>query len=287
MKTTMISDGKQVRETADRFAEELQLELDARWEAWQIDLSRKELHEVVGALLARQVTLAVEFAQSPACWNYHVGPLFLRAMADVYITLAWIFNEPKESLERAQKFIYFGLGQEKLQLEHRRAEIEREGREPSAEEKLGIDAMEAWIDGQRYSFLTEVNVGSWSGLTIRKMAEEAGCIDFYNYVYQPWSGVAHSQWHHIGRYNVEPCTNPLHLNHLAPSVPRLYSDLHMLFLAGKYAEKALRLLDAKAGLKVEVTSAFANLNDALDQLGQETESDVSVGSGKDVHESED
>src|SRR5687767_11417942 len=104
MKPKMISEGKRVREIADRFAEDLQVELDARWRAWQLDLSQKELHEVIGALLARQVTLAVEFAQVPACWNYHVAPLFLRAMADVYITLAWIFNEPSECLERAQKF---------------------------------------------------------------------------------------------------------------------------------------------------------------------------------------
>ncbi|HHH28506.1 MAG TPA: hypothetical protein ENK57_09190, partial [Polyangiaceae bacterium] len=246
MKSKMINDGKQVREIADRFADDLQVELAARWEAWQLDLSRKELHEVVGALLARQVTLAVEFAQVPACWNYHVGPLFLRAMADVYITLAWIFNEPTERLERAQKFIHFGLGQEKLQLEHRHAEIKRKGRELSTEERLHSESVKAWIDAQQYSFLTEVNVGSWSDLTIRKMAEEAGCIDFYNYVYQPWSGVAHSQWQHVGRYNVEHCAYPLPLNHLVPAAPMLYSDLHLLYRAGKYAEKALRLFDEKA-----------------------------------------
>lgn len=276
----MISDGKRVREIANLFAEDLHSELDARWAAWQLDLSQKELHEVVGALLARQVTLAVELAQSPACWNYHIGPLVLRAMADVYINLAWIFNEPGESLERAQKFIYFGLGQEKLQLEHRRAEIEIAGREPSTEEKTSMEAVESWIDGQRYSFLTEVNVGSWSELSTRKMAEEAGCIDFYNYVYQPWSGVTHSQWQHVGRYNVDQCGNPLHQNHLTPSVPKLYSDLQVLYLAGKYADKALRLFDDRTRLKVETPSAFANLNDAIEHLGQNLESDVNVDSGQ-------
>lgn len=214
MKTTIIKDGKQVRAIADRFAEDLQAELSARWEAWKPDLSKKELHEVVGALLARQVTLAVEFAQVPACWNYHVGPLFLRAMADVYISLAWILEDPSQSHERAQKYIYFGLGQEKLQLEHRRAEIEEEGRQPSGEECQGLEAAEGWINAQRYAFLTEVNVGNWSGRTVREMAKEAHCLDFYNYVYQPWSGVAHSMWQHIGRYNVAVREPP------APPPPR-------------------------------------------------------------------
>jgi len=31
------------------------------------------------------------------------------------------------------------------------------------------------------------------------MAEEAGCIDFYNYVYSPFSGCVHSMWQHIGQ----------------------------------------------------------------------------------------
>lgn len=278
MKTTIIKDGKQVRAIADRFAEDLQAELSARWEAWKLDLSKKELHEVVGALLARQVTLAVEFAQVPACWNYHVGPLFLRAMADVYISLAWILEDPSQSHERAQKYIYFGLGQEKLQLEHRRAEIEEEGRQPSGEECQGLEAAEGWINAQRYAFLTEVNVGNWSGRTVREMAKEAHCLDFYNYVYQPWSGVAHSMWQHIGRYNVEQCANPLHLHHLAPAVPRFYSDLHLLHLAGKYAEKAFRLFDSKTGVKVDVDSAFTRLDDDLGQLGREADSADSTNS---------
>jgi hypothetical protein len=277
MKTTKITNGKQVRAVADRFSDDLHAELSARWEAWRLDLSKKELHEVVGALLARQVTLAEEFAQVPVCWNYHVGPLFLRAMADVYITLAWIFADPTQSLERARKFIYFGLGQEKLQLEHRRAEIEHEGREPRPEERLGMEAAEAWINAQRYSFLTEVNVGSWSGLTVREMANQAGCLDFYNYVYQPWSGVAHSQWQHVGRYNVEQCGNPLHLNHLTPATPRFFSDLHLLHLAGKYADKAFRLFDEKTGVLVNVPSAFARLDDGLEQLGREADATASAG----------
>ncbi len=278
MKPKKINDGEKVRALADRFADDLRLELSARWESWKLDLSRKELHEVVGALLARQVTIAVEFAEAPACWNYHVGPLFLRAMADVYISLAWIFADSSESLERAQKFIYFGLGQEKLQLEHRRAEIEKEGREPTPEEQQFLEAGEAWIDAQRYSFLTEVNVGSWSGLSARKMAQEAGCIDFYNYVYQPWSGVAHSQWQHVGRYNVEQCGNPLHLNHLTPAAPRFYSELHLLQLAGKYVDKAFRLFDEKAGVGVDVDSAFERLCDGLDELGQSEEGGEQEGS---------
>ena len=268
MKTTTIKYGKKVRDLADQFAESLLIELSARWTSWKIDLSKKELHEVIGALLARQVTLAVEFARAPACWNQHVGPLFLRAMADVYISIAWILANPTKRLERAQMFIFFGLGQEKLQLEHRRAEIERDNRSPTDEERETLENIEAWINMQRYSFLTEVNVGSWSGITTRAMAEEAGCIDFYNYVYQLWSGATHSQWQHIGRFNVQQCGNPLHLNHLAPAAQSQYCQLHVLLLAAKYADRALQVFDSKIGLKVDVPSAFAELSQSLESLAR-------------------
>lgn len=96
-------------------------ELDHRLRKWPLDLSKQDFHEVVGALLARQVTLATQLAECPPTWNGHIVPLLLRAMADAYITLAWLLQDP---LDRCKKFIHYGLGQEKLQLEHRRAEME-------------------------------------------------------------------------------------------------------------------------------------------------------------------
>jgi Family of unknown function (DUF5677) len=180
-----------------RFVDCAREELKQRWSSWQVDLTRNEVHEVIGAIVARQVTLATQIAQSPSIWNGHIAPLVLRAMADVYITIAWILKDPDD---RARKFILYGLGQEKLQLEHRKAQIA--GREPTLEEQLMIEASEAWINSQRFTFLTEVSLGSWSGLSTRDMAEQAGCLDFYNYVYVPFSPCSHSMWHHISRYNL-------------------------------------------------------------------------------------
>ena len=51
--------------------------------------------------------------------------------------------------------------------------------------------------------------GAWSGKTTRDMAEESGILDFYNYVYTPFSQCAHSTWYHVGRYNSDPSESPL------------------------------------------------------------------------------
>src|SRR6266542_3584732 len=145
------ADWDDVQSIVDNYVQMVQAELSERWNLWSIDL-----------------------VNAPTIWNGHIAPLILRTMTDTYITLAWIFCDP---LDRAQKFILHGLGQEKLQIEHRKADLESRG--INAEEDLLVQAKEAWLNSQRYSFLTEVNIGSWSGIDTRKMAQEAGCIELY------------------------------------------------------------------------------------------------------------
>src|SRR3989344_2680570 len=264
---------REVEQLIKSFIEGTRLELSQRWEKWTIDLLQNEIHEVVGALLARQVTLARQMAQCPTIWNGHIAPIILRAMADVFISLAWVLKDP---LDCSRKFVLYGLGQAVLQLEHRKSQIV--DREPTAEEKTLIEASEAWINSQRFSFLTDVNVGSWSGISTRKMAEEAGCLDFYNYVYNPFSACAHSMWHHVARYNLRQCANPLHQYHQVPEDPDFPIDPHNFYLAAKYLEKTFHAFDEKFSIKVDVPSAYDQLCEGLDRLSAtntERETDTS------------
>ncbi|SRR5260370_12900418 len=112
---------------AHDFANAARAELDARWRAWTLDLSKTEVHEVVGALLARQVTLARTVISNPGTWTPHAAPVLLRAMADVRISLEWILGSPDE---RAQRFIEYGLGQMKLEMEHRKAVLDPSDPDP-------------------------------------------------------------------------------------------------------------------------------------------------------------
>lgn len=213
-------------------------ELAERLKAWPPDFSHIQVYEVIGGLLARQATLVKEIAGAPSLWNGHSAPIMLRAMADVYINLAWLLLDPAD---RCLKYISFGLGQAKLELEHRRAEIG--ARTPTPDESANLKAREAWIDSQRGTFLQDVDLGKWSGLSVRQMAEEAGCIDFYHYVYSPFSGCAHSMWQHIAIYNLKNCSNPLHRYHRLPDSPLLEPDIDYFLLAAKYWSKSLRTFD--------------------------------------------
>lgn len=248
----------QLEDVLKRFIARANEELSLRWDQWAIDLSHNEFREVAGSLLARQVTLATHLATNPLVWNVDVAPIILRAMADVYITLAWVLRDP---IGRSKQFIHYGLGQEKLQLEHRHADLDR--REPMEGELEHLKMVENWINSQRAIFLTDVNVGSWSGISTRRMAEEAECLDFYNYVYTPFSACAHSMWHHVARYNLKQCQNPLHQLHGVPYVPDQLIDLYYMYLGAKYLHKTFSTFDIATSISIEGQSAYDILYDGF------------------------
>jgi hypothetical protein len=98
-----------------RYCDNVELGLQDRWLKLEVGIYDTAPHEVSSALLARQATLAIQLARSPVSWNGHVAPLFLRAMVDAHISLAWVLRDP---VPRAKQFILYGLGQEKLFIEH-------------------------------------------------------------------------------------------------------------------------------------------------------------------------
>ncbi|WP_336966879.1 DUF5677 domain-containing protein [Sphingobium aquiterrae] len=233
-------------------------ELAARLDMWPPDFAQIHVHEVIGSMLARQATLAKDVARAPALWTGDSAPILLRAMADVYINIAWLLLEPDA---RCRKFILFGLGQAKLELEHRRAQIGE--REPTQQEAAMLEAGERWIDSQRIGWLLDVDLGKWSSLSVRQMAEEAGCIDFYNYVYTPFSACAHSMWHHVARYNLVTCGNPLHRHHRRPVSEARDPDVHYLTLAAKYWSKTLRTFDRSFDLTIAGPPSYDALIEAV------------------------
>jgi hypothetical protein len=240
--------------------------VDAIWEKFPVDIFESEFAEVIGALLARQCNLAVKVARNPDLWDYHAGPLFLRSMTDVYITVAWILKAP---LVRARQFIQYGLGQEKLHVERLKAAIDEEEPDEADELREGIKAREAWIDGQHYSFLQHVDVGSWSGISTRKMAEEADCLDLYHFAYGGWSNATHSTWNHVGQFDVFPSSEPLHKHIWQPA--NLPHGFHadVVIKATKYFDKlAVHLAEE---FKIEMTVPRPNewLWPRLGQLQEE------------------
>jgi hypothetical protein len=246
-------------EAIGTYVDSVRKELHTKWEGWKFDPSRAEVHEVTGALMGRQVSIATQIARSPSIWNGHIAPVLLRTMVDVYVTFAWILKDP---LDRSRKYVLYGLGQEKLYLENLKVNLAEKG----SEEHPVVDAMESWINSQRYTFLTDVNVGSWSGLSTRAMAQEADCMDIYRYAYSPFSSSAHSTWNHVAKYNLQPCDSVLHRYHMVPVDSEMPPDPDYLYRTAKYVDKTFTLFDKTFNIPPSDRSSFAQLTADLDRL---------------------
>jgi hypothetical protein len=238
-----MTDESQMRALISAIDVRIRQELRVRCEEYKPDFQAPEVFSVVTALLARQATLAIEMASAPQLWNGHSAPLFLRAMTDVHITLAWILLDARV---RVRQYIDHGLGQAVLALEHRKKGMESAHADSKEMLEELISAEEAWINAQKWSFLVDVNIGAWSGKTTRQMSEEAGILEFYNYAYTPFSQCAHSTWCHVGRYNSGPSESPLTRQLWIPRILDSSSDIWNLHLAAKYLDKTFDMFDEKA-----------------------------------------
>jgi hypothetical protein len=233
--------------------------LTERWEKFPINIYENEISEVIFGLLSRQITISNQLAVAPQLWNPHSAPLFLRSMGDCYINLAWICENPRQ---RSKEFVLYGIGQEILLIEHYKA-IANASEEPEIERMIKLK--ESWVDSQRQRQLTEVNLGSWSGQSVRKMAEEAGEMDFYKFSYAPFSAVVHSSWQHVSIFNLTHCQNPLHKFHQIPAVLDFHPEPDYVYRSAKYVSKALRLIDSKFGINSELEQPVDYINDLLSE----------------------
>ena len=229
-----------------------------RWDAWARNHEEREVHEVIGAFLSRQVTLTAELARNPGVWNDYVAPLILRPMVEVLITVAWILGDPPE---RSKRFILYGLGQEKLLLEHLKARLAERGIDPNQDQDF--QELERWLIAQRYSHLTEVNVGDWAGVNLREMADETGHLDIHRIDYARWSGATHNMWPHLVRFNLQQCQNALHGFHRVPLVLRMSQDPYYLQWAAECLDKTFALFDEKTGVQVDGPTAVEILDQEL------------------------
>lgn len=226
------------------YCEVINIGLEERWSKVSLELYDSEVYEVIGGLLARQVTLSTQLAKNPDIWNPHITPMILRSMIDAHITLAWILIENFE--QRAKQYIEYGLGQEKKLVEHFKNKLEEN---PDLNEI--IDFKEKWLETQKYPFLTEVNLGSWSGTNTRQMAKDIDCEDLYRFSFEPFSAVSHNIWQHIEVFNLKRCTNPLHKYHRVPDSSDTLLSEDWVYRSSKYLDRSFASFDKKFNLKID------------------------------------
>jgi acyl carrier protein phosphodiesterase len=233
-----------------------------------------EASSVLNGLMARQATLTLQMAWNPPIWNEHVAPLILRTMIDAVISFRWILKDPKR---RSQEYIGYGLGQAKLAISHLEKKLNVKPEDSIASTLMSFK--EAWIASQRMMPFVEVNLGSWSGKSVRQMAVESEDEDLYNFSFTPFSSCVHNQWDHVHVFNTSRCDNPLHKWHRVPSIANLGISDDYLFRTAKYFDLTLASFDAAAGREDDFAGAREFFHQNIEEVYRHTDDDAEQNSG--------
>lgn len=251
----------------ETYTTNIQKELVDRWNLTYSTDNTQYLYEVIIGLLSRQISLSIYFAHSPRIWNDDIGTIILRSVVENIINIKWILHNDSDN--RAKLFVDYGLSQEKLKIEHTKAQLDL--LEGSDRDNLNevIEMSEKRLNQEKFTFLTDVNLGSWCEKSIRTIAVEAGLKDFYNQYFVPFSNSAHGTWNHIISYALKRSPNPLQQLRRRPIFRDLDPDINYIELIGRFMSYSFEAFDEFYNLTAPSIDSFKilikDINDALDE----------------------
>ena len=138
------------------------------------------------------------------------GRVFLRTMAETYITLHYLTVKDDPTLWN--KFRQYGAGQTKLA-------FLKYLKETDVPDFIDMQVMEYLANEDMWLEFQSIDLGNWASLDLRKMATDAACKDVYDNYYGWTSGFSHGQWGAVRDSVFTNCLNPLHRYHRIPSFP--------------------------------------------------------------------
>jgi len=214
----------------EKLTDEISARFVARIRYWTPDLNILEAQNVIGGLLARICSLAIEFALSPYYWNAMCSQIILRSMVEAVINLGWIALEP---VERAKLFVDYGLGQDKLDYEHLKA-----GNKTYSVSEETLNRIADGLAAQRHLIFTDVNVGTWSNISVAKMAAEAELAS-YALLFAGFCGTVHSNWLLLHDRFIRLSEDD------TPQIPKsMPVNLGYLLMLATFVDQALEIYDA-------------------------------------------
>ena len=147
-----------------------------------------------------------------------LGRLGLRTLLEAYVSLHYLLHKDDDSLWK--KWRAFGAGQAKLNALRFDADME-------PPKFINIDWIEQIAGEDIWEEFLNIELGSWSGLDLRKLSERSGCKEQYDAHYSWTSGYVHGTWGPVREASFTTCGNPLHRMHRYPDqkpLPNTISD---------------------------------------------------------------
>ncbi len=224
---------------------------------------RQEVHSGLVARAGRDVITALGV---PDLWCAEHGSHITRALVEARILLRWM---SKQDVGIYKQYQDFGFGKAKLY-----AKILDEIPEDARREAFSsiVDELRKLSHNDDVLDYRDVDTSdSFSGKSIRAMAQEAGLIDFYRQLYYMASGVSHSEWWSIETHAMERCRNILHGGHLIPSLS--LNSAANLELARAWINLLYTIMRESLDLlgtdEDAINSAFAWMRDGTDNADED------------------
>lgn len=136
------------------------------------------------------------------------GRLLIRTLTELRITLAYLAQS--EGGDTWTRFRSYGSGQAKLAL------LKYEMADDKRPTLVANETLKALANEDFYQEFVNIDLGSWSGSDLRKMAEQSGTKDDYDRFYGWTSTFVHGQWPALRDAVMATCLNPLHRAHRVP-----------------------------------------------------------------------
>lgn len=138
-----------------------------------------------------------------------LGRLGLRTLLEAYVSIHYLLHKDEEALWK--KWRAYGAGQAKLNALRFDTDME-------PPKFINIEWIEQIAGEDIWEEFLNIELGSWSGLDLRKLSERSGCKDQYDAHYSWTSGYVHGTWGPVREASFSTCGNPLHRMHRYPDL---------------------------------------------------------------------
>lgn len=182
----------------------------------ELDLYDPARHEVISGLITRATRAVVAHLRSPHFWGGEHGSALTRLLTETEIILTWMSLNGDDSYRAYQAY---GDGKAKLHGANLAGLAAEFGDNVPEMLTTAIEHLDKKTGGEWGGQFVPVSVDStFSGKSMRTMAQQSGLEGLYRHVYQGASSVTHGEWWTVEDYSMQRCRNPLHRFHRVPSM---------------------------------------------------------------------
>jgi len=180
--------------------------LEQHWENTHTTTSIDAKHDAVFGMAFYSLRVLDEMLGIGISENI-LGRLGLRTILEAHINLRYLLS--KDDVDLWKKWRVYGAGQAKLNALKFDIDIE-------APRHIDMDSVERIAGEDVWEEFLTINIGSWSGIDLRKISEKVGLKPTYDKHYSWVSGYSHAGWAQVRETCFQTCGNPLHRLHRYP-----------------------------------------------------------------------